>query len=68
MGIREVDVHMLGGSVVKMMVSDKKDFSRALNASNASSSDSIKKDDDDDFGKKILADHQRRMLLFGGIM
>lgn len=67
MGIRTVDVHMLGGRVVKMMVSDKKDFSRALNASNASDKDSIKKDDDD-IGKKILADHQRRMRLYGGIM
>ena len=67
MGIRTVDVHMLGGRVVKMMVSDKKDFSRALNASNASDKDSIKKDDDD-IGKNILADHQRRMRLYGGIM
>lgn len=67
MGIRTVDVHMLGGRVVKMMVSDKKDFSRALNASDASYKDSIKKDDDD-IGKKILADYQRRMRLYGGIM
>ncbi len=67
MGIRTVDVHMLGGRVVKMMVSDKKDFSRALNASDASYTDSIKKDDDD-IGKKILDDHQRRMRLYGGIM
>lgn len=67
MGIRTVDVHMLGGRVVKMMVSDKKDFSRSLNASDASYKDSIKKDDDD-IGKKILADHQRRMWLYGGIM
>jgi hypothetical protein len=58
---------MLGGRVVKMMVSDKKDLSRALNASDASYKDSIKKDDDD-IGKKILADHQRRMWLYGGIM
>lgn len=42
MGIRTVDVHMLGGRVVKMMVSDKKDLSRALNASDASYKDSIK--------------------------
>lgn len=67
MGIRTVDVHMLDGRVVKMMVSDKKDFSRALKESEARYKDSIK-NDDDDMGKRILADHQRRMRLYGCIM
>lgn len=67
-GIKTVDVPMLGGRVVKMMISDKKDFSTALKESNANERYLQSQSQDDDIHSKVLRDHQHRMRLFGGIM